>query len=57
MIDDPATHLPAEVRLRVTPPAGFPARYRDALVRAVDGCKVKKTIARQPVFAVALVDA
>jgi ribosomal protein S12 methylthiotransferase accessory factor len=57
VIDDPATHLPAEVRLRVTPPVGFPERYRDALVRAVDGCKVKKTIARQPVFAVALADA
>ena len=57
MIDDPATHLPAEVRLRVTPPVGFPDRYRDALVRAVDGCKVKKTIARQPVFAVALAGA
>lgn len=56
VIDDPATHLPAEVRLRVTPPTGFPERYRDALVRAVDGCKVKKTIARQPVFAVTLAD-
>ena len=56
VIDDPATHLPAQVRLRVTPPVGFPERYRDALIRAVDGCKVKKTIARQPLFTVALAD-
>ena len=57
VIDDPATRLPAQVILRVTAPVGFPARYRDALVRAIDGCKVKKTIARQPVFAVELTDA
>lgn len=56
VIDDPTTHLPAQVVLRVTPPAGFPERYRDALIRAVEGCKVKKTIARQPTFAVALAD-
>ncbi len=56
VIDDPATHLPAQVRLHVTPPVGFPERYRDALIRAVDGCKVKKTIARQPLFTVALAD-
>ncbi|MBK9034902.1 MAG: OsmC family protein [Myxococcales bacterium] len=54
VIDDPATHLPAHVILRVTPPIGFPARYRDALARAVDSCKVKKTIARGPAFAVEL---
>lgn len=57
VIDDPATHLPAEIRLRVTPPAGFPERYRDSLVRAVEGCKVKKTLARPPVFAIQLVAA
>lgn len=54
VIDDPATHLPARVVLRLTPPRGFPARYREALARAVDSCKVKKTIARAPAFAVEL---
>ena len=52
----PQPALPAQVRLHVTPPVGFPERYRDALIRAVDGCKVKKTIARQPLFTVALAD-
>ena len=54
VIEDPATHLPVELRLKVTPPVGFPERYRESLARAVDGCKVKKTIARQPAFTVAL---
>lgn len=57
VVEDPTTHLPTEIRLRVTPPVGFPERYRDALVRAVDGCKVKKTVLRQPTFAVSLAEA
>lgn len=52
--DDPETHLPKRIRLEVTPPAGFPEKYRAGLARAVDGCKVKKTIARQPELSVAL---
>lgn len=55
VVADPVTHLPTEIRLKVTPPVGFPERYRDSLVRVVDGCKVKKTIMRAPTFAVELV--
>ncbi|MBZ0120308.1 MAG: OsmC family protein [Sandaracinaceae bacterium] len=44
--------LPSHVRLRVFLPVGFPDKYRAALLRAVESCKVKKTIARQPAFAV-----
>lgn len=33
------------VRLLVTLPEGFPERYREALLRAVDQCAVKKFIA------------
>jgi len=33
-------------------PSGFPAKYRDALVRAVDHCAVKRAIADPPAFSV-----
>ncbi|MFZ5475809.1 MAG: OsmC family protein [Myxococcota bacterium] len=51
---DPVTHLPARVAVRVTPPVGFPEKYRPALQRAVEGCKVKKSIAAAPAFEVRL---
>lgn len=38
----------------LTPPEGFPAEYRDALVRAVELCTVKKHILTPPVFEVVL---
>lgn len=53
---DAASGLPAAISLSVQPPAGFPAKYRTALLRSVEGCKVKKTIAAQPAFHVALCD-
>jgi putative redox protein len=47
---DPETHRLAEVRIEVTPPRGFPDKYRDALVRAVDQCAVKRVIEAPPRF-------
>jgi ribosomal protein S12 methylthiotransferase accessory factor len=41
---DPATGLPSRVRLELTLPEGFPERYRPAILRACEGCKVKKTV-------------
>ncbi|MDR3044300.1 MAG: OsmC family protein [Desulfovibrio sp.] len=38
----------------VTPPQGFPGEYRDALVRAVELCTVKKHIMTPPAFEVVL---
>lgn len=38
----------------VTPPQGFPDEYRDALVRAVELCTVKKHIMTPPAFEVVL---
>ncbi len=39
----PGSHGPIDaVRIRVTLPAGFPERYREPLLRAVDQCAVKK---------------
>jgi putative redox protein len=51
---DPATHLPRSVRLELTLPPGVPEKYRTAVVRAVENCKVKKTIAAMPSFEVVL---
>jgi ribosomal protein S12 methylthiotransferase accessory factor len=42
------TGVDLEVRL----PAEFPEKYRDALLRVVDQCSVKKAIAAHPVFKV-----
>lgn len=51
---DPATHLPRSVRLELTLPAGVPEKYRGAIQRAVENCKVKKTLLAPPVFEVVL---
>jgi putative redox protein len=47
---DEATHLPQSVRITLTLPPAFPDKYRSAIVRAAEGCKVKKTILAQPTF-------
>ena len=49
---DPETKLPAKVSITLQLPEGFPEMYRGAIVRAVEGCKVKKTVLSQPVFEV-----
>jgi ribosomal protein S12 methylthiotransferase accessory factor len=40
------------VDLDVRLPETFPEKYRDALLRVIDQCSVKKAIAAQPVFRV-----
>lgn len=45
---DPETHMLTNVALELTLPAGFPEKYVPAVVRAAEGCKVKKTIAAPP---------
>lgn len=47
---DPRTGLVGKVGLDIEVPADFPAKYRDALVRAADQCAVKKHLERPPVF-------
>lgn len=49
---DPVSKLPSKVRLELTLPAGTPEKYRAAVVRAMEGCKVKKTLAAPPAFEV-----
>jgi putative redox protein len=53
---DAATHLPARVRLELTLPPDVPEKYRAAVLRAVENCKVKKTMAAMPKFEVVLSD-
>lgn len=54
VIEDPGSKLPAEIRFVVRVPAGFPEKYRAGLLRSIESCKVKKTIAHQPAFSVEL---
>lgn len=49
---DADTGVLARVELDIEVPPSFPEKYRDALVRAADGCAVKKAVQAQPVFEV-----
>jgi putative redox protein len=51
-ISDPDTGMVAEVRIDVDLPAGFPEKYRDAVVRAVNQCTVKRHLAQPPAITV-----
>ena len=48
VIVDEATKIPKRIQLELVLPDGFPEKYRVAVVRAAEGCKVKKTIAAAP---------
>ncbi len=49
---DPETGVLSKVEIDIRVPPSFPEKYYDALVRAADGCAVKKAIQAQPKFAV-----
>jgi ribosomal protein S12 methylthiotransferase accessory factor len=49
---DPATKLPKHIRIHLTLPASFPEKYRGAVVRAAEGCKVARTLAAGTVIEV-----
>ncbi len=40
----------ARIRVEISLPEAFPEKYRDALLRAVDQCAVKRHIAQPPLF-------
>jgi ribosomal protein S12 methylthiotransferase accessory factor len=46
--EDDATHLPTQLTVLLTLPKDFPESYRAAILRAVENCKVKKSIAANP---------
>jgi len=45
----------ARIRIEIRLPPAFPAKYRDAILRAVDQCKVKRHILEPPRFEVTAV--
>lgn len=47
---DPKAPANAKACLRLRVPEGFPDKYRDGIIRAMDLCAVKKTIANPPTF-------
>jgi ribosomal protein S12 methylthiotransferase accessory factor len=49
---DPMTRLVSDVRVTVELPAGFPEKYRDAVVRSAEQCAVKKHFEHPPVIRV-----
>lgn len=49
---DPETHLASKVDLDLELAPGFPEKYTAALIRVVDQCKVKKSMAAPPSFSV-----
>ena len=53
---DPQSHIATRFDIALTLPIGFPEKYQTAIVRAVEQCKVHKTIAAQPPFHVAVVE-
>lgn len=49
---DPETKRLVDVTIEVGLPQGFPEKYREAVLRAAENCKVKKTIEHPPTFTV-----
>ncbi len=47
---DPASKRLAKIGIVLDLPAGFPERYREAVIRAMDQCAVKKAIVDPPAF-------
>jgi putative redox protein len=49
---DKLTRLCTNIKIDIQLPAGFPEKYKAAVINAAALCKVKKTIANPPVFQV-----
>jgi len=49
---DERTKMPSRIRISIRLPASFPDHLRVAVVRAAEACKVKKSIAAQPLIEV-----
>jgi len=52
---DLETKLVRRVRIELQLPPNFPEKYRAAIVRTAENCKVKKTLAATPMFEVDVV--
>lgn len=47
---DPDAHRLSKVEIEIRLPPGFPAKYREAIVRAAEQCTVERTIKDPPEF-------
>jgi putative redox protein len=47
---DKESGLPVDITIDIKLPADFPEKYRDSVISVADLCKVKKSIAKPPVF-------
>ncbi len=52
---DPASGMIGRIDLELRLPAGFPDKYRDAIVNAMNLCAVKKHLQRPPSFEITTV--
>ncbi len=52
---DPVTHMVSHVSLEIHLPAGFPEKYKDAVIRSAEQCAVKKHLEKPPKIAVTTV--
>jgi putative redox protein len=53
---DAAEKRVSTVRITVRPPKALPPHYREALMRSIDGCTVKRNILNPPAFELAYSD-
>jgi len=49
---DKESGLPVNIKIDIKLPGDFPEMYKQAVIKAAELCKVKKTIANPPVFEV-----
>jgi putative redox protein len=49
---NPEVGLIDQVELELTTPPGFPDKYRDAIINAMELCAVKKHLAHPPAFSI-----
>jgi putative redox protein len=47
---EPGAKTIGRMTIRISLPAGFPEKYREAIIKAVDACAVKAHIKNPPIF-------
>ncbi len=52
---DPASGMVTQIQLDIHLPSSFPDKYKDAVIRSAEQCKVKKHLEHPPVFNVATI--
>jgi putative redox protein len=54
---NPATHMVSNIKLEINLPAGFPEKYREAVIRSAEQCAVAKHLQQPPKIPVTTVTA